>query len=140
VISLHLLILAAVVCVVAQRVLTRAGSACRSPLWGLAAWYAVLATVGLALAAAVLSLAVGWPGVRSAVCNWWAWCLQAVRGADGPAGRIAVGVAAAVLAVVALRAVRIGWRLGRAFAQRRANMPRWSPSWARSPRNWVPQS
>src|SRR6266540_4896986 len=101
-IGVHLLLVAAAVATVAPRVLARAGWGYRSPRLGIAAWYAVLAAVTSAVAAAVVSLAAPWR-----------------RGEFGLVGRVAAAVI--LLAGVALvgRLVVCGVRLARAGAVRR---------------------
>ena len=59
-IGVHLLLVAAVVASVAPRCLARAGGVYRSPRLGIAAWYAVLAAVTSAVAAATVALVAPW--------------------------------------------------------------------------------
>ena len=89
---------------VAARLLPRAGWAYRAPGLGLAAWYAVLATLLSSAAGAVLSLFVHLPSTRAMVCAWWAWCVNALTGVMGPAARLLAWAVVAVLAVVGVRA------------------------------------
>src|SRR6266542_3862229 len=70
-IGVHLLLVAAAVATVAPRVLARAGWGYRSPRLGIAAWYAVLAAVTSAVAAAVVSLAAPWRRGEAPVCVAW---------------------------------------------------------------------
>lgn len=117
--AMHLVLLAAVASLTAPRLLPRVGWVYRSPRLGLVAWYAVLATVALSLAGAASSMLVGWPDTRDVVCAWWAWCLEAVHGGHGVAGRVAGGaVLAAGLALVGRLAVT-GWRMLAAARRRR---------------------
>jgi hypothetical protein len=119
VISAYLLVLTGAVSVAASRLLPGARWVYRSPRLGLAAWYTVLAVVVVSTAVAAGSLVVMWPDARMTMCAWWGWCVQAMAGGHGAAGRLFGGAAAAVLAVIALRAGRAAWRLRRTFADRR---------------------
>jgi Zn-dependent protease with chaperone function len=118
-ISLHLLVLAGLVSFVATRWLPAASWVRRSPRLGLAAWYTVLVTVISSVAGAAVSLVATWRGTSAMVCAWWMWCAEAIRGAHGGGGWLVATAVACVLLVVAVRAGRAGWRLGRAVAQRR---------------------
>jgi Zn-dependent protease with chaperone function len=104
---------AALVAVVAGRVLPGAGWVYRAPRLGLAAWYAVLGVIVVSTVAAVASVLVAWPATRGTVCAWWAWCARALRGELGPVARVvgvavlmAVAAAGGRLLMAAVRAVR----------------------------------
>jgi Zn-dependent protease with chaperone function len=99
---------AALVAVVAGRVLPGAGWVYRAPRLGLAAWYAVLSVIVASTVAAAASVLVAWPATRGAVCAWWAWCARALRGELGPVARVVgVAVLVALLVVVAVAGGRL---------------------------------
>jgi Zn-dependent protease with chaperone function len=81
---------------------------------GLAAWYAVLASVIVSTAGAAASLLARWPTTQKTVCAWWAFCVDLLGGELGAAGRILGWVAVAGLGVVAVSAAR---RLVAAFVR-----------------------
>jgi Zn-dependent protease with chaperone function len=121
--GVHLLLVAAVVATAAPRMLARADWVYRSPRLGIAAWYAVLAAVTSAVAAAVVSLVAPWRHGRAPVCVAWRWCAQAARGELGPAGRIAAVVIVGAGVALVARLVVCGLRLARAGAvQRREHL------------------
>lgn len=118
-IAVHLLLFAAAVSVCAPRALARAGWVYRSPRLGIAAWYAVLGAVLMAVAGAVLAVAAPWQAGDASVCVAWRWCVQAARGGYGLAGRAAVAVVMLVGLALAGRLLVTGLRLARAASTRR---------------------
>lgn len=115
-IGLHLLLLAAVLAAAAPQWLARAGWVGRSPRLGIAAWYALLAAVLSAVAAGVVALVAPWERADAPVCVAWRWCLQAVSGDFGMAGRVAAAAIAAVGLGLVARVAVVGVRLARATA------------------------
>ncbi len=105
-IAMHLLLLAAVVSVAASRLLPRARWVHQAPGLGLAAWYAVLASIVISGAGAALSLVARWPATQKTVCSWWAWCVDVLSGELGTIGRAVGWLALTALAVLATRAAR----------------------------------
>lgn len=118
-IGLHLLVLAAVLAATAPRWLARAGWVDRAPRLGIAAWYAVLAAVMSAVVAGLVALVAPWQRAGAPVCVAWRWCVQAVQGEFGTAGRVAAATVAVAGLGVAARVVLTSVRLGRAAASRR---------------------
>lgn len=111
--GLHLLLFAIIVAAIAPRLLTGADWVKRSPRLGIAAWYATLASIGLAAVAAAVSWLAPWQQRMDApVCLAWRWCQNAATGQFGAAGRLAfyiiVGAAFAFVARMTLAAVRVG--------------------------------
>ncbi len=117
--GLHLLVVAAAVASVAPRVLARAGWVYQSPRLGIAAWYAVLAAVTSAVAAAVVSLVAPWQRGEAPVCVAWRWCAQAARGEFGVVGRVAAAVIMVAGVALVARLVVCGVRLACTGAARR---------------------
>ena len=103
---MHLLLLAALISLAASRLLPRARWVYQAPGLGLAAWFAVLASIVISGAGASLSLLAHWPATQQTVCTWWAWCLDILSGRLGPAGRIVGWLAVTAFAVLATRAAR----------------------------------
>jgi Zn-dependent protease with chaperone function len=119
VIGVYLLAIAAVTSAAAPRILPHARWAYRAPQLGLAAWYAVLTATSLAVLAAVVSLSVGAPLLRSAVSAWAARCVHSLHGAHGLAGQIVAAAVLAGAALLALRAMLLAGRLAQAITARR---------------------
>jgi Zn-dependent protease with chaperone function len=119
VIVVYLLALAGAVSMTAPRVLPHADWVYRAPRLALAAWYAVITATGLAVAAALASLTLGWPWVRATVCTWALWCLEAIRGAHGTVGRTIAAMLLLTLILLGVRAVLLAGRVGHMVAQRR---------------------
>jgi Zn-dependent protease with chaperone function len=120
-IGLHLLLFAAVLATTAPRWLTRAAWICRSPRLGIAAWYALLAAVLSAAATGVVALVAPWQRTDAPVCVAWRWCVQAVSGEFGAAGRVAAAALVAVGLGLVARVAVVGVRLARAAAAVRAD-------------------
>jgi Zn-dependent protease with chaperone function len=121
VIGLHLLGFAALVSVLAPRVLTRAGWVHRSPGLGIAAWYAALLAVVSAVGVAVVSLVAPWQGVHAPVCALWLWCVRAAQGGFGLPGRLVAVAAGAAGVFLAVRLVVTAVRVVRAASARRGH-------------------
>lgn len=117
--GVHLLIFATVVAAAAPRLLPRAGWAYRSPRLGIAAWYAVLATVTLSVASAGILWLAPWQGPHSAACLAWRWCMGAAHGDFGVVGRTIAAVLVVSAAVLAARIALTVARVARTASARR---------------------
>ena len=98
-IAMHLLLLAGLISLTATRLLPKARWAYHAPGLGLAAWYAVLASIVASGTGAGMSLLARWPATQKTVCSWWAFCVDALSGNLGIIGRTIGWAAIAALAV-----------------------------------------
>ena len=122
-IALHLLLFAALTATVGPRWLGEARWVYRSPRLGIAAWYAVVGGVVSAVVAATISLVVPQRQNEAAVCAAWRWCVQAVRGDHGVAGRLAAAAVVLAALVLAGRFLLCAFRFRRAQgAERRQQL------------------
>lgn len=116
-----LLAVAAAVAVLAPRALVDRSWVYRSPLLGLAAWYAVLFSVTAALGLAVASLVIPWPRTVDMLCSLWRWCANVLHGGYGLPGQVAGGlVVIGLLLLLVARAVLVVARAARAVVTGRA--------------------
>ena len=90
----------------------------RAPRLGIATWYAVLASVGVALTAAALEALLPLPGATSAWCTAVIWCADAMGGTHGPAAGITARIIATCLVA---GAILLGVRLTRGALVLRRN-------------------
>ncbi|MFE9695112.1 M48 family metalloprotease [Micromonospora sp. NPDC005806] len=105
-IAIQLLLLAGLISAAATQILPNARWVYRAPGLGLAAWYAVLASVTVSGLVAAASLVARWPATQKTVCSWWAFCVDVLSGDLGPIGHAIVWTSIAGLAAGAGFAVR----------------------------------
>lgn len=84
-----LLAVAAAVAFLAPRAMVNRSWVNRSPVFGVAAWYAALFSVTAALVLAALALVIPWPRTVDVLCSLWTWCADALRGEYGLLGHVA---------------------------------------------------
>ena len=109
-IAVVLLVFAAVLTAGSLRWLPAAVWVYRAPRLGIGTWYAVLASVGVALVTTAMEALMPLPGATSVWCTVAIWCTDAMGGVHGPAA----GIAARVIATgIVVGAVMVGVRLAR---------------------------
>jgi len=113
VIVLVLAALAATVASLAPRVLVTASWVYRSPVLGIAAWYAALLSVTSGPVLAAVSLVLPWNRTVDGLCALWRWCTSALRGGYGLPGHLAVAMLIGLALLVATRAVLVIARAAR---------------------------
>lgn len=114
-----LLAVAAAVAVLAPRALVNRSWVDRSPVLGLAAWYAALFSVTAALGLAALALVIPWPRTVDVLCALWSWCAGALRGEYGLPGHVAGALVVGLVLLVAGRTMLVVARAARSVVTAR---------------------
>lgn len=113
-IALAIIVLTAALTTAVVRALPRADWVYRSPRLGIAAWYALLATVVMSAGAVVGELLLPWPGGPDAVCAAGTWCIQITGARHGTLSWVMTRLVAALAmlaVIVAGRRVLTGTRV-----------------------------
>lgn len=112
-IAVVLLAVAAAVAFLAPRALVNRSWVNRSPVLGLAAWYAALFSVTAGLGLAALALVIPWPRTVDVLCALWSWCADALRGEYGLLGHVAGALLVGLVLLVAGRTMLVVARAAR---------------------------
>ncbi|RSM71636.1 hypothetical protein DMB66_07260 [Actinoplanes sp. ATCC 53533] len=107
-ITVVLLVFAALVTFSALRWLAVAAWTSRAPRLGIAAWYAVLGTVAIAIISAIAEALIPLPGATPAWCDAVIWCAEAMDDTHSPTAGFTARLLASLTAFAAmLTAIRV---------------------------------